>query len=203
MYTTDHSHTIMSTKARVFSAIVSQSILLALLSSFVTGENQDFVRSLDRKLYGLKKEKLTHFRVYWHDIYSAPNPTAMPIVRSPSNTSATLFGSISMIDDPLTEKPELSSKLIGRAQGFYGSAGQEETALLMAMNFVFLQGKYNGSTISILGRNQVFSKVREMPVIGGSGLFRFARGYAQASTHSFDLKSGDAVVEYNVYVLHY
>ncbi|KAJ6694633.1 DIRIGENT PROTEIN 17-RELATED [Salix koriyanagi] len=127
----------------------------------------------------------------------------MPIVRSPSNTSATLFGSLSMIDDPLTEKPELSSKLIGRAQGIYGSAGQEDTALFMAMNFVFLEGKYNDSTISILGRNHVYSKKREMPVIGGSGLFRFARGYAQANTFSFNTKTGDAVVEYNVYVSHY
>jgi len=194
--------------ARIVPIIVSKLIILSTILSplaiiHASKENQGFVRSLDRKLYGFKKEKLTHFRVYWHDIYSAPNPTAMPIVTSPSNTSATLFGSLSMIDDPLTEKPELSSKLIGRAQGFYGSAGQEEAALLMAMNFVFLQGKYNGSTISILGRNHVFSKVREMPVIGGSGLFRFARGYAQANTYSFNAKTGDAVVEYNVYVLHY
>jgi hypothetical protein len=42
-----------------------------------------------------------------------------------------------------------------------------------------------------------------MPVIGGSGLFRFARGYAQANTYSFDPKSFVAVVEYNVYVFHY
>ncbi|CAK7339164.1 unnamed protein product [Dovyalis caffra] len=195
----------MRTMASIFSLIASEFIVLTVLSSFVIGENQDFVRTLDSKLYGLKlkKEKLTHFRVYWHDIYSPPNPTAMSIVRPPSNTSATLFGSISMIDDPLTEKPELSSKLVGKAQGFYGSASQQELGLLMAMNFVFLEGKYNGSTISILGRNKVFSDVREMPVIGGSGLFRFARGYAQASTHSVDLKTGDAVVEYNVYVLHY
>ncbi|KAJ9559201.1 hypothetical protein OSB04_013815 [Centaurea solstitialis] len=34
-----------------------------------------------------------------------------------------------------------------------------------------------------------------MPVVGGSGLFRFARGYAQAKTHSFDFKTGNAVVE--------
>ncbi|KAF9686048.1 hypothetical protein SADUNF_Sadunf03G0117800 [Salix dunnii] len=90
-----------------------------------------------------------------------------------------------------------------RAHGFYGSSGQEDTALFMAMNFVFLEGKYNGSTISILGRNHVFSKEREMPVIGGTGLFRFARGYAQANTFSFSTKTGDAVVEYNVYVSHY
>ncbi|CAI0402651.1 unnamed protein product [Linum tenue] len=38
------------------------------------------------------------------------------------------------------------------------------------------------STLSILGRNAVWSPVREMPVIGGSGVFRFARGYAQART---------------------
>jgi hypothetical protein len=42
-----------------------------------------------------------------------------------------------------------------------------------------------------------------MPVVGGSGLFRFARGYAQAKTHDLDFKTGDAIVEYNVYVFHY
>lgn len=108
-----------------------------------------------------------------------------------------------MIDNPLTIKPDLSSKVVGKAQGFYGLASQEEVGLLMAMNFVFTEGKYNGSTITILGRNAVFNKVREMPVIGGSGLFRFASGYAQVKTHYFDIKNGDATIEYDVYVLHY
>ncbi|CAK7339165.1 unnamed protein product [Dovyalis caffra] len=193
--------------ARIVPIIISKFIILTLLSPFAivhaTKENQGFLRTLDRKLHGFKKEKLTHFRAYWHDTYSGSNPTAMPVVRPPSNASATLFGSISMIDDPLTEGPGVGSKLIGRAQGLYGSASQAESALFMAMNFVFLEGKYNGSTISILGRNQVFSEVREMPVIGGSGLFRFARGYAHVKTVSFNTKTGDAVVEYNVYVLHY
>ncbi|CAN1782694.1 Dirigent protein 19 [Linum perenne] len=108
-----------------------------------------------------------------------------------------------MIDDPITMGPDLRSKLVGRAQGLYGVASQHEVALLMVMNFWFIEGKYNGSSITILGRNQVFNKVREMPIIGGSGLFRFARGYAHASTHNFNLTSGDACVEYNLYVLHY
>lgn len=159
--------------------------------------------SAEKTLFGHnKKEKLTHFRVYWHDIYSGKNPTAVAIVR-PTTNSSTLFGSITMIDDPLTEGPELESKLVGRAQGLYGSAGKEEVGLLMVMNFAFVEGKYNGSSISILGRNKVFSEVREMPVIGGTGLFRFCRGYVQAKTHVFDAKTGDATVEYNVYVLHY
>ncbi|MBA0861137.1 hypothetical protein Goshw_024836, partial [Gossypium schwendimanii] len=65
----------------------------------------------------------------------------------------------------------------------------EAASFLMAYNFAFIEGKYNGSNLSVLGRNPVFSAVREMPVIGGSGVFRFARGDAGAKTHTFDLKT--------------
>ncbi|CAN1144348.1 Dirigent protein 21 [Linum perenne] len=150
---------------------------------------------------GLKKEKLSHLRFFFHDIVSGPNPTA--VQAQVTNTSSTLFGLLSVIDDPLTSGPEPNSKLVGRAQGVYASASQSDVGLLMAMNFAFVEGKYNGSTLSVLGRNAVMSPVREMPVIGGSGVFRFARGYAQAKTLVYDLKSGNAVVEYNVFVFHY
>lgn len=73
----------------------------------------------------------------------------------------------------------------------------------MVLSFAFKTGKYNGSTISVLGRNIVFSKVREMPVVGGSGMFRFASGYVEARTKSFEYKTGEATVEYNCYVVHY
>ncbi|KAF6149350.1 hypothetical protein GIB67_016888 [Kingdonia uniflora] len=117
--------------------------------------------------------------------------------------SATGFGTVIMTDDALTEGPTLGSRLIGRAQGLYAFTGQAEVSVLMAMNFAFVTGKYNGSTISIMGRNAVLSKVGEMPIVGGSGLFRFARGYVQARTYNFDMKSNDATVEYNVFVMHY
>ncbi|XP_004294971.1 PREDICTED: disease resistance response protein 206-like [Fragaria vesca subsp. vesca] len=195
------------TMARIPPIFATQLILLSLLSSFalilVRGEDDhDFVRAMDRDLLGLKKEKLSHFRLYWHDIVGGKNPSAVSVVNPPGNSS-TLFGLVRMIDNPLTEKPELSSKLLGRAQGFYASAAQQELGLLMAMNFHFTRGKYNGSTITVLGRNPALNKVREMPVIGGSGLFRFARGYVEARTHTFNMSTGDAIVEYNCYVLHY
>ncbi|ERM98917.1 hypothetical protein AMTR_s00114p00094280 [Amborella trichopoda] len=155
-------------------------------------------------MIGFGKEKVSHLHFYFHDIVSGPNPTAIEVARAHStNTSDTGFGLIMMIDDPLTKGPELTSKLIGRAQGIYASAAQEELGLLMSLNYMFVEGKYNGSTLSILGRNAAMSGVRELAVVGGSGAFRLARGYALAKTHAFDPSTGDAVVEYNVVVLHY
>ena len=135
---------------------------------------------------------------------SEPSPTAVRVARAAvTNTSKTSFGLVTIIDDPLTEGPDLNSSTpLGRAQGTYIAAGKDEVALLMNMNFVFQAGTYNGSTVAIMGRNPVFDAVREMAVIGGTGVFRMARGYAQARTHTFDLKSGDATVEYHLYINH-
>ncbi|KAL6007772.1 hypothetical protein ACLOJK_033274 [Asimina triloba] len=152
----------------------------------------------------LGKEKMSHLHFYFHDVLSGPNPTAVRVAAAEStNKSQTLFGVTYMIDDPLTEGPDPKSEMVGRAQGLYASASQEDIGLLMSMNFAFSDGKYKGSTLSILGRNAILSKVREMPVLGGTGLFRFARGYAQAQTLAFNFTTGDAIVEYNVYVIHY
>ncbi|GLU19536.1 hypothetical protein SLE2022_357820 [Rubroshorea leprosula] len=196
----------MARRAILPIVAASPLIVLSILSSLVITEasrkDHDFVTRLEPESIGLGKEKLSHFRLYWHDVVSGRKPTSVQVVQ-PSNITATGFGIISMIDDPLTDGPEMSSKMVGRAQGFYALASQEEIGLLMSMNFAFTEGKYNGSTITVLGRNTVLSKVREMPVIGGSGLFRFARGYVQARTHTFDQKTGDAIVQYTCYVLHY
>lgn len=190
----------------ISTSFLTFSCLLLFSCHLLNGlEEAEFGHAIDRKLLGLKrKEKLSHFKFYWHDIVGGSKPTSVAVVPpSLKLNTTTAFGLVNMIDNPLTLGPELSSKLVGKAQGFYASASQSELDLLMAMNFAFSDGKYNGSTITILGRNCVFNKVREMPVIGGSGLFRFARGYAEARTHWFDFKSGDATVEYNVYVMHY
>lgn len=179
------------------------SIITLAQIQTIHGEEYEFVKAINRKTQKMTKEKLSHFKFYWHDILSGKTPTSVMVVRPHNATSFTGFGLVNMIDNPLTLGTELSSKMVGRAQGFYASASLEEIGLLMTMNFAFIEGKYNGSTLTVLGRNPVFNKVREMPVVGGSGLFRFARGYAEARTHTIDLKTGDATVEYNVYVMHY
>ncbi|XP_020089211.1 dirigent protein 22-like [Ananas comosus] len=151
-----------------------------------------------------RPEKFTHLHFFWHDILTGRDPTAVSVARAAStNASATFFGVVNVIDDPLTAGPAMASKLVGRAQGLYASASKEGVALMMAMNFAFTEGEYNGSTVAVLGQNAAFSDVREMAVVGGSGAFRLARGYVQARTHSLDVKTGNAVVEYDVFVWHH
>jgi hypothetical protein len=170
----------------------STSILLIIfaiffLSTYVSAETPTFSRNLSPSSLGLKREKLTHLHFYFHDIVSGPKPTAVQVAHAAmTNTSSTGFGFVVVLDDPLTILPENTSKVVGRAQGIYASASQSEIGLLMVLNYVFIEGKYNGSSLSVLGRNTILSKVREMPIVGGSGVFRFARGYAQARTYTFD-----------------
>ncbi|TKY62511.1 Dirigent protein 21 [Spatholobus suberectus] len=203
-YSSITTSTISMAKSKNLTSIFTVILNLTLLFSFATAKSPRFYRGISPTSLALQKEKLSHLHFYFHDIVSGPKPTAVRVAEAHvTNTSSTLFGLIVMADDPLTAGPEPGSRLVGKAQGIYGSAAQDETGLLMVMNFAFTEGKYNGSTLSLLGRNTVFSAVREMPIVGGSGAFRFARGYAQAKTHTFDIKTGDAVVEYNVYVFHY
>ncbi|XVE48891.1 hypothetical protein DITRI_Ditri01bG0038000 [Diplodiscus trichospermus] len=150
-----------------------------------------------------KQETVTNLQFYFHDTVSGKSPSAIRVAQAPdTEKSPTLFGAMLMADDPLTETPDPNSKLLGRAQGLYGSAGKTELGLIMAMSFCFTDGIYNGSSISILGKNSAMSPVREMPIVGGTGVFRLARGYALAKTHWFDITTGDAIVGYNVTIVH-
>ncbi|KAB1227537.1 Dirigent protein 19 [Morella rubra] len=178
------------------------SFYLFLFSTWLTTIFGIFSEQSPVSTYAKRIEKMTRLHFYFHDILDGTKPTAIRIV-PPPNKSVGQFGTTYMIDDPLTEGPEKTSKLVGRAQGMYALASQHDSGLLMVINFAFLEGMYNGSALTILGRNPVLDMVREMPIVGGSGVFRFARGYALASTVSLSPKTGDAVVEYNVSVLHF
>ncbi|CAI0468841.1 unnamed protein product [Linum tenue] len=144
-------------------------------------------------------EAITNLQFYFHDIVSGRNPTAVQIIKPASGSSG--FGQVNVADEPLTVGPDASSKVVGRAQGMYGVASQSMTdmALLMVLSYGFTDGPYKGSSLSIVGRNPVMSPTRELPVLGGTGVFRMARGYALMKTVSVNA-AGDAVVHYNVTV---
>ncbi|KAF7048080.1 hypothetical protein CFC21_056897 [Triticum aestivum] len=144
----------------------------------------------------------THLHFYFHDSSTGASPSAMRVAGPKNVPLQTLFGAVYVMDDPLTVGPDPRSAAVGRAQGLYIGADQTSTGFLQAMNLVLTSGPYNGSSLTVLGRNNPYADVREMPITGGTGAFRFARGYAQARTYSMDLKTGDANVEYDVYVMH-
>lgn len=151
------------------SHLITVSILFFLAVTVpAAGEEEidgfSFGRRVDRRLLGLKKEKVSHFRFFWHDIVSGPNPTSVPVVVPASNTSrSTAFGLVRMIDNPLTLGPKMSSKMVGRAQGFYASASQQEVGLIMVMNFAFMEGKYNGAPSPCWGGTRCFPRSERCP----------------------------------------
>lgn len=146
------------------------------------------------------QQKVTKLHFYFHDLRGVTTR-----VVAQSNTTAaspTFFGVVYAMDNPLTVGPSQASKVIGRAQGLYSSTSMGKLSLIVAMNLVFTNGPYNGSSLTVLGYNPVMEPTREMPVLGGSGVFRLARGVAMLNTYFFDIARGNATVEYNVIVYH-
>ncbi|KAK7285433.1 hypothetical protein RJT34_20206 [Clitoria ternatea] len=168
----------------------------------------NFYKHISPTHLGFREEKLTHIRFFFHEVVTSSKPSiviATEPLRGKSNCPLP-FGSLVVMEDALTIGPELESKQVGKAQGFYISTAQTEGTeleLVMGMTYAFTEGEFNGSTLSVLGRNVIISEVREMPIIGGTGAFRFARGFVRAKSVKVDYLKGDAVVEYNVYVFHY
>ncbi|PON76177.1 Disease resistance response protein [Parasponia andersonii] len=175
-------------------------IIFSFLSLTIAYDNN----TIPENNLGFKREKLTHLHFYIQDVVSGRNPSFVQVAEAATtNASSVSFGMVTVVDELLTAGPEPTSKQVGRVQGMIAFASQSEVGLLMTLNYVFTEGKYNGSTISILGRKANSLTVNEMPIVGGSGLFKFARGYAQLRPYKFNATSSDAVFEYNFYVLHY
>ncbi|KAK4424956.1 Dirigent protein 21 [Sesamum alatum] len=98
---------------------------------------------------------------------------------------------------------ELSSELIGYAQGITASASVEELILFEPFTFVFTNKAYNESTLAVLGNNPMLHKYRELPIVGGTGVFRLARGLVSYQTYAYNNTSGDGTIEVDMVVLHY
>ncbi|GFP89023.1 dirigent protein 19 [Phtheirospermum japonicum] len=138
------------------------------------------------------KEKVAQLQLYVQDILTGPSPSNVQVAAARStSTSPTFFGLVAVIDDPVRTAPSPEAEIVGRAQGFFAFASLEEG------------GKYNGSTLNLVGRNPYPRDHRELSVVGGSGVFRLARGYVGVTTVSMNSANGDAFFQYNITVLHY
>ncbi|KAK3446855.1 hypothetical protein EUGRSUZ_A02484, partial [Eucalyptus grandis] len=147
----------------------------------------------------LGSETLTHLRLSLHEVFDESNATILYAAHG--NATNLVFGTVSLLDNAL--RPEAGSKVISRAQALAAITSQIKTALTKAMNFVFTDGKLNRSVLTKLGRNDLGLKVREMPIVGRTGAFRFAWGYVRTSTVFISQTNKTAVAAYNLHVLHY
>ncbi|CAN6196628.1 unnamed protein product [Urochloa humidicola] len=136
-----------------------------------------------------------------HDILTGSSPTAVQVTKGPVASAAipsVAFGDTFVIDDALTESSSPSSAAVGRAQGFYMMTSQAGAVLTVCANLLLTSGDYNGSTIAVMGPDDVAADVRELSVVGGTGKFRMASGYVLWKTAS--LNAPDATIELDVYV---
>ncbi|XP_027908396.1 dirigent protein 22-like [Vigna unguiculata] len=188
----------MTSQFLILSLLVSCHVLTSTLA-----DETGFVGTLNRKELGLhKKHKvISHFRFFFHERFTGSNATSVSVVPPLPNYNTTSFGLVGVSDIALRVGPEPNSTVVGKVESLYAGTSQTEFDLLLVANFVLTEGKYNGSTIVVLGRNRLSLKVREMPVIGGSGVFKFATGYAESNTLYLDAERSS--IEYNIYVSHY
>ncbi|CAI9108332.1 OLC1v1007902C1 [Oldenlandia corymbosa var. corymbosa] len=150
------------------------------------------------------KPKLTKLHLFVHDNVTADNPTSVLIAPANTNNIASIaFGSTYAMDAPITVDSDPSSELIDRAQGTFTFVGQAEPVLSMAINLVFTEGEYKDSSLSILGNNPISHDYREMPILGGTGVFRLARGIAIVDTVTVDIEKLNDILEYHAIVEHY
>lgn len=119
-----------------------------------------------------------------------------------------MFGSVTVIDDDLTEGHELGSAVVGRAQGFYLASSLDGNSHTMAATVLLHGGDHDhhevDHTISFFGVHRTAAPESHVAVIGGTGKYENAKGYAiveslpQVDQHTTD--GVDTIMKISVYL---
>lgn len=177
------------------TSLTKLSLLLFLLSVFLCSS---------KAYHDHLQLKETNLTLYFHDFSSGPNATSAVVTGIAGRVwSYSSFGTIIFADDPITAGPDKNSPLIARGQGIYATASLDGENSQIMYSIVFTNQEYNGSTLEIQGRVLNFDSVAETAVVGGTGKFRFASGFATFETISFDVTLFYSVTRCNITVLHY
>ncbi|KAL4555556.1 hypothetical protein LXL04_038178 [Taraxacum kok-saghyz] len=180
----------MATPIRKFTKL---SFVIILLISFLTFLKGD-------ELGELKRSSMT---LYFQDYFGGPNATMKPVTFSADAWSFKQFGTIFCTDDPITVTMDQGSAEIGRAQGIYVTSALDGSNSHVLISLVFTNKEFGGSTLEVQGASKQFERVREVAVVGGTGKFRLARGYATFETVHLDLSLSYSIIEGNFTVWHY
>ncbi|XP_044461705.1 dirigent protein 9-like [Mangifera indica] len=124
-----------------------------------------------------------------------------------SSLQKLMFGTVTVIDDELTEGHELGSGVVGRAQGFYLASSLDGTSQTIALTALLHGGEHNHEyedSISFFGVHRTASPESQIAVVGGTGKYENAKGYATVETiHQEDQHTTDGVdmiVKFSVHI---
>ncbi|KAA0049549.1 dirigent protein 11-like [Cucumis melo var. makuwa] len=146
----------------------------------------------------------TNLVVYVHDYFTGEDASAITVGgRKGPESSVLEFGTVIVVDDPVTEGPKIESREIGRAQGMYINSQSDGKGLYMVFSLIFSGGEFGGSSLEIQGSDLFTTKEREFGVVSGTGFFRFVKGFGIMQTESMDLVNLRAVIKLNITVKHY
>lgn len=94
-----------------------------------------------------------------------------------------LFGRITVIDDEITKGHEFGSEIIGKAQGFHLASSLDGSSKTMAFSALFLNEDHEEEdAISFFGVHRTATNESHIAVVGGTGKYENARGYAKIET---------------------
>ncbi|ESW04115.1 hypothetical protein PHAVU_011G068400 [Phaseolus vulgaris] len=94
-----------------------------------------------------------------------------------------LFGRITVIDDEITQGHEFGSEVIGKAQGFHLTSSLDGSSRTMAFTVVFgREGDEEEDAVSFFGVHRTATQESHIAVVGGTGKYDNAKGYAKIET---------------------
>ncbi|KAG0480873.1 hypothetical protein HPP92_011731 [Vanilla planifolia] len=135
-------------------------------------------------------EKEMNLRFFMHEYFKPPHATTIKVVSTTKNNRPEIgsFGDIYVLDNPLTSRGVVGSEILGRAQGIVAVTSITNDSYYVSLNVAFGKGgPWSGSSITVLGWYQ--EPIGEIPVVGGTGSFRDAKGYVVLQLVSFNLTS--------------
>ncbi|KAL3838349.1 hypothetical protein ACJIZ3_022940 [Penstemon smallii] len=93
------------------------------------------------------------------------------------------FGSVTVVDNEITEGHELGSAVLGKAQGFYLTSSSDGSSHTIALTALFHGNEHEvDDTISFFGVHRTATPISHIAIVGGTGIYENAKGYATIET---------------------
>ncbi|XP_027348227.1 dirigent protein 2-like [Abrus precatorius] len=137
--------------------------------------------------------------LYLQDIAQGPNATVAPVIGlRGKDWSFNTFGTIFVVGDPLTLNPSPSSTTVGWAQGLLVATAHDGANVNVVLSIVFNNLEFKGSSLQLQGISNQRENDKEVSVVSGTGMFRFARGFASFHTIIYDPDLAHSVIRLTI-----